>query len=116
MTKEIMTLWYRAHEVLLDNLRYSPAIDLWSAGVIIYEMLSGEHMFEGNSEIDMLFKIFNLKGTPITDEQENPLQNITKLLNQKRWVSRAESQPKLNAYNSYPHLKNYGPLFPKFKP
>ena len=41
MTKEIMTLWYRAPEVILDNLCYTPAIDLWSAGVIIYEMLTG---------------------------------------------------------------------------
>ena len=69
MTKEIMTLWYRAPEVILDNLKYSPAIDLWSAGTIIYEMLTGENMFRGNSEIDMLFKIFHLKGTPISEDK-----------------------------------------------
>ena len=40
-----MTLWYRAPEVILDNLEYSPALDLWSVGVIIYEMLSGQYMF-----------------------------------------------------------------------
>lgn len=40
MTKEIMTLWYRAPEVLLDNLFYSEAIDLWSVGVIIFELLT----------------------------------------------------------------------------
>lgn len=40
-TKEVMTLWYRAPEVLLDNLRYDKAIDIWSTGVIIYEMLTG---------------------------------------------------------------------------
>jgi cyclin-dependent kinase len=63
-TKEIMTLWYRAPEVILDNLEYTASIDLWSAGVIIFEMLTGQYMFQGNSEIDMLFKIFHLKGTP----------------------------------------------------
>lgn len=45
MTKEIMTLWYRAPEVILNNLSYSPVIDLWSAGVIIFQMLTGEVMF-----------------------------------------------------------------------
>ena len=59
-----MTLWYRAPEVILDNLEYTASIDLWSAGVIIFEMLTGQYMFQGNSEIDMLFKIFHLKGTP----------------------------------------------------
>ena len=63
-----MTLWYRAPEVILDNLKYSEAVDLWSAGVIIFEMLTGKVMFEGNSEIDMIFKIFNLKGTPVPEK------------------------------------------------
>lgn len=65
MTKEIMTLWYRAPEVLLDNLCYTKQIDLWSIGVTIFEMLTGKHMFRGTSEIDMLFQIFYLKGTPV---------------------------------------------------
>ena len=71
MTKEIMTLWYRAPEVILDNLSYSPAIDLWSVGVIIFQMLIGRVMFQGESDIDMLIKIFNLKGTPIPNDKGN---------------------------------------------
>ena len=63
MTKEIMTLWYRAPEVLLDNLAYSKHIDLWSVGVIIFEMLCGTQMFRANSEIDMIIKILNLLET-----------------------------------------------------
>ena len=39
-------------------------IDLWSAGVIIFEILTGKPMFDGTSEIDMLMQIFRLKGTP----------------------------------------------------
>lgn len=53
-TKEIMTLWYRAPEVLLDNLCYNSTIDLWSAGVIIFEMLTGKPLFKASSEIDMI--------------------------------------------------------------
>lgn len=67
MTKEIMTLWYRAPEVILNNLNYTPAIDYWSVGLIIFDMLIGESMFCGCSEIEMLFKIFNLKGTPVSE-------------------------------------------------
>lgn len=52
MTKEVSTLWYRAPEVLLDNLNYSHAVDMWSVGTIIHEMLTGEKMFRGLSEIE----------------------------------------------------------------
>ena len=45
MTKEIMTLWYRAPEIMLDTNQYTFLIDNWSAGVIIYEMLIGSPMF-----------------------------------------------------------------------
>ena len=71
MTKEIMTLWYRAPEVILDNLCYDESIDLWSVGCIIYEMLTSQHLFRGNSEIDMLYKIFNFKGTPVADKTQH---------------------------------------------
>jgi serine/threonine protein kinase len=59
-----MTIYYRAPEVLLDNLSYSPAIDLWSAGTVIFEMLTGKTMFHATSEIQMIFEILSLKGTP----------------------------------------------------
>jgi serine/threonine protein kinase len=52
MTKEVSTLWYRAPEVLLNNLAYSHPIDIWSVGTIIYEMLNGTKMFKGMSEIE----------------------------------------------------------------
>ena len=65
MTKEIMTLWYRAPEVMLNNLKYDTSLDLWTAGTIIYEMLAGVPMFKADSEIGMLMAIFKVKGTPI---------------------------------------------------
>jgi serine/threonine protein kinase len=78
-TKEIMTLWYRAPEVLLDNLKYSKEIDIWSVGVIIFEMLAQQQMFRGNSEIDMLFQIFNLKGTPEMDSKHEMSRCVTNI-------------------------------------
>ena len=41
MTKEIATLHYRAPEIMLDRLNYNEAVDMWSIGVVIYQMLTG---------------------------------------------------------------------------
>ena len=44
--------------------RYSTAIDIWSAGCIFAEMITGRPLFPGDSEIDELYKIFQVLGTP----------------------------------------------------
>ncbi|KAK8805586.1 hypothetical protein WA158_002242 [Blastocystis sp. Blastoise] len=64
LTHEVITLWYRAPEILLGSKQYSTSIDIWSAGVIIAELIQGEPLYQGDSEIDMLFKIFHSKGLP----------------------------------------------------
>ncbi|KAF8369044.1 cdk-2, partial [Pristionchus pacificus] len=63
-THEIVTLWYRAPEVLMGTRFYSTAIDIWSLACIFAEMATGHALFEGDSEIDQLFKIFKVLGTP----------------------------------------------------
>jgi len=64
-THEVVTLWYRAPEVLLGSRHYSTAVDMWSVGCIFAEMaLQGQPLFPGDSEIDQIFKIFRILGTP----------------------------------------------------
>lgn len=63
-THEIVTLWYRSPEVLLGCKTYSTPVDIWSAGCIFVEMVRRKALFPGDSEIDMLFRIFQLFGTP----------------------------------------------------
>jgi len=64
-THEVVTLWYRAPEVLLGSRHYSTAIDMWSVGCIFAEMvMRGHPLFPGDSEIDQIFKIFRVLGTP----------------------------------------------------
>eukprot|EP01012_Entosiphon_sulcatum_P007579 TRINITY_DN1388_c0_g1_i1.p1 TRINITY_DN1388_c0_g1~~TRINITY_DN1388_c0_g1_i1.p1 ORF type:complete len:307 (+),score=54.52 TRINITY_DN1388_c0_g1_i1:120-1040(+) len=63
-THEVVTLWYRAPEILLGDKHYSPAVDLWSIGCIFAEMAQKQPLFPGDSEIDQLYKIFRLMGTP----------------------------------------------------
>jgi len=63
-THEVVTLWYRAPEVLLGAKFYSTAVDTWSLGCIFAEMLTRRPLFPGDSEIDQLFRIFRVLGTP----------------------------------------------------
>lgn len=59
-----MTLWYRAPEILLGGRAYSTGVDMWSVGCIFAEMCTRKPLFPGDSEIDEIFKIFRILGTP----------------------------------------------------
>ncbi|NP_001154935.1 cyclin dependent kinase 2 isoform 2 [Nasonia vitripennis] len=63
-THEVVTLWYRAPEILLGTKLYSTAVDVWSLGCIFAEMATKRALFPGDSEIDQLFRIFRTLGTP----------------------------------------------------
>ncbi|XP_068269124.1 cyclin-dependent kinase 3 [Nyctibius grandis] len=63
-THEVVTLWYRAPEILLGCKYYSTAVDVWSIGCIFAEMVTRKTLFPGDSEIDQLFRIFRTLGTP----------------------------------------------------
>ncbi|XP_045409655.1 cyclin-dependent kinase 2 isoform X3 [Lemur catta] len=63
-THEVVTLWYRAPEILLGCKYYSTAVDIWSLGCIFAEMVTRRALFPGDSEIDQLFRIFRTLGTP----------------------------------------------------
>ncbi|KAG2664823.1 hypothetical protein I3760_16G101600 [Carya illinoinensis] len=66
-THEVVTLWYRAPEILLGSRHYSTPVDVWSVGCIFAEMVNQRPLFPGDSEIDELFKIFRVLGTPNED-------------------------------------------------
>lgn len=63
-THEVITLWYRPPEILLGSKFYSLPVDMWSTGAIIAEMITRHPLFPGDSEIDELFSIFKILGTP----------------------------------------------------
>ncbi|XP_047342186.1 probable serine/threonine-protein kinase At1g54610 [Impatiens glandulifera] len=64
MTSRVVTLWYRPPELLLGATHYSVGVDLWSAGCILAELLYGNPILPGTTEVDQLNKIFLLCGSP----------------------------------------------------
>jgi len=64
MTPDQVTLWYRAPEILLGSRNYGKEVDLWSAGCVFAELITGKPLFDGHSEIEQIDKIFNLLGSP----------------------------------------------------
>jgi cell division cycle 2-like protein len=63
-TPVVVTLWYRAPELLLEAPKYSTPIDVWSIGCIFGELLTMKPFFQGKSEVDQLNLIFKDMGTP----------------------------------------------------
>jgi len=61
---EVVTLWYRAPDVLLGSRKYSTPIDIWSIGCIFAEMATGRPLFPGGNTNDQLMHIFRILGTP----------------------------------------------------
>ncbi|KAL5222417.1 hypothetical protein ABZP36_027130 [Zizania latifolia] len=76
-THEILTLWYRAPEILLGATHYSTPVDMWSVGCIFAELVTNRPLFAGDSEVQQLLHIFKLLGTP--NEQVWP--GVSKLPN-----------------------------------
>jgi serine/threonine protein kinase len=58
------TLHYRSPEVLLGGHSNSPAIDMYSAALVLGELLTGRTLFQGRNEMDQLHQIFAYLGTP----------------------------------------------------
>lgn len=63
-TPHIVTLWYRAPELLLGDKSYSMKIDMWSIGCIMGELLLHRPLLPGSTEVEQLRLIINLLGTP----------------------------------------------------
>ena len=63
-TQKVASLWYRSPEIFLGAETKGAPVDIWSAACVIAEMATSTPIFPGNSEIGMLFRQFELLGTP----------------------------------------------------
>lgn len=87
LTQEVVTLWYRAPEIILGARNYSQAIDIWSAGCVLGEMVSGTPVFDQKTEYGMFIKQCQIMGSP----------------NPETWTGLGE-------------LQHWTPNFPKLRP
>ena len=67
-THEVVTLWYRAPDILMGSKDYNTSVDMWSVGCIFAELVTKKALFPGKNEEDQLLKIFKIMGTPAPDE------------------------------------------------
>ena len=70
LTPGVVTIWYRAPELLLGTKNYTPSVDLWSAGLIIGELLLSMPCLPGETELGQLTLIVALLGTPSGSDLE----------------------------------------------
>lgn len=102
-THEVVTLWYRAPDVLLGSRKYSTPVDIWSIGCIFAEMVNGSPIFTGNSDESQLDTIFRHLGKV----SEANFPTVTEL---PEWDSLAKNIPE---YPTPPDLQS---LVPKLSP
>lgn len=70
MTEYVATRWYRAPEIMLSFKEYTKAIDIWSVGCILAEMLNGKALFPGKDYHHQLSLILDVLGTPTKEDRD----------------------------------------------
>lgn len=68
LTPGVVTVWYRSPELLLGTKNYNFAVDLWSAGLVLAELLLSVPCLTGETTIEQLSLIVKLLGSPAPDD------------------------------------------------
>ncbi|EHH31957.1 cyclin-dependent kinase 10 isoform X11 [Macaca nemestrina] len=102
MTPKVVTLWYRAPELLLGTTTQTTSIDMWAVGCILAELLAHKPLLPGTSEIHQIDLIVQLLGTP----SENIWPGFSKLPLVGQYSLR--KQPYNNLKHKFPWLSEAG--------
>ena len=95
--KVVVTIWYRAPELILGSYHYTPAIDLWAIGCIFAELLSLRPIFKGEEA-----KMDSKKTVPFQRNQMQKIVEIMGMPTKERW-------PLITSMPDYPHLSSVRP-------
>ena len=112
--KVVVTIWYRAPELLLGSRHYTPAIDLWAVGCIFAELLSLRPIFKGEEakmdnkknvpfQRNQMQRIIDILGTP-TSESRSLLVSESEELNS---ANAEERWPTIHQQPEYPQLQGF---------
>ncbi|ORZ34863.1 kinase-like domain-containing protein [Catenaria anguillulae PL171] len=74
-TDYVATRWYRAPELLVGDTEYGKPVDMWAVGCIFSEILTGQPLFPGDSDIDQLYRIMKCLGQLTRRHMEIFLKN-----------------------------------------
>uniref|UniRef100_A0A3B4ZG61 Cyclin-dependent kinase-like 2 n=1 Tax=Stegastes partitus TaxID=144197 RepID=A0A3B4ZG61_9TELE len=61
-TDYVATRWYRAPELLVGDIKYGKPVDVWALGCLLIEMLTGQPLFPGDSDLDQIYHIIRCFG------------------------------------------------------
>jgi len=92
--KVVVTIWYRAPELLLGSRHYTPAVDMWAVGCIFAELLSLRPLFKGEEA-----KMDSKKTVPFQRNQMQKIVEIMGMPSKDRW-------PLLTVMPEYPQLSS----------
>ncbi|KAK9123769.1 hypothetical protein Sjap_013371 [Stephania japonica] len=99
MTEYVVTRWYRAPELLLNCSEYTAAIDIWSVGCILMEMIKREPLFPGKDYVQQLKLITEVLGSP-TDSDLTFLRSE----NARKYVKDLPEVPKQSFSDMFPDM------------
>ena len=102
--KVVVTIWYRAPELLLGSKHYTPAVDLWAVGCIFAELLSLRPIFKGEEA-----KIDNKKTVPFQRSQMQKIVDILGMPTKDKW-------PGLVHHADYPQIHTLSSAGPRLPP
>ncbi|XP_050298932.1 cyclin-dependent kinase-like 2 isoform X2 [Anthonomus grandis grandis] len=95
-TEYVATRWYRAPELLVGEPIYGAPVDIWAIGCLFAEMMTGDPLFPGESDIDQLYLIVRMLGKPCSRHQNFMARNT-----QLRPIIKTPSQESLGFYKVF---------------
>lgn len=98
--KVVVTIWYRAPELLLGARHYTPAVDLWAVGCIFAELLSLRPIFKGEEA-----KLDNKKSVPFQRDQMRRIVEVLGMPRKEDWPL-LTSMPEYNQLSTLPNSSN----------
>nr|CAD7258532.1 unnamed protein product [Timema shepardi] len=107
-TDYVATRWYRAPELLVGDTKYGREVDIWAIGCLFAEMMSGDPLFPGDSDIDQLFQIIKLLGKLSPRHQtmvaRNPMFKGLKKSGSGNEVEEGSARSLFKLFPSWPHV------------
>ncbi|XP_061350330.1 mitogen-activated protein kinase homolog MMK2-like isoform X2 [Gastrolobium bilobum] len=99
MTEYVVTRWYRAPELLLNCSEYTAAIDIWSVGCILGEIMTRQPLFPGKDYVHQLRLITELIGSP-----DDTSLGFLRSDNARRYVRQLPQYPKQQFAARFPNM------------